>query len=878
MPVLSRLKLAELKHLHLHGTLPGELPESLILRRPPPPVRGRPRAELRVPVLTEGDVTDTRLFEDAANPALRFWLPRYALATEDTSAGPRYRARLAGQAGQWRLDFTLGRHAAPELGTLPADVGMLDHTTEARLRWERSGVLRELPFTERLEHPDGTLGVALTVATLPEHDELYTALTSQDAGATLIVTRTVRVGVRVVEEPPPRPVFRVPKRVPFDDAPGPRPRFPVRRLSPDLLDRLIQTLPPTEPGPDILTTDRLTVLPVADLARFARPAGLRVARTPHLLAGGLLTDARADFLAARTLDRTLVRDHRRLLPLNLPLPTPQVTVGTPEFFDQGGELWARYPLRVTNAAEYGDDLFAPSPDLPPCGTNTNSARTWVDIFDPNNSRLYGFCALGRAADLEGLWVAVPVQTRPAGVSVELVDRRAGRSARSATVALPPPELFTEVTRSLTSEETLFFHPGLHAYVFPGQGMPGTGTAPGLTPHTLPFGGASHRYYQDHVRPETFRFLPDVFKLAREDDPPHRPRLTLEALAPNRYRLTFVARPSSDLDRLEDARVRLARHLPAGHPRPVRLEPFHTSHVRFIPDNEGLYAGGSVQTTNFTEVRGAVELEGEAFARVWDELTGALTVGLGGKLRAEVGGLPAEEVGVVLRLDDTLGECLSVSAEADAERGGYRVTLTNTVESPLRVSESLVSPFVTSASDPGAELRPARWDIWSALSDPLRPGEEIRALLKPVDALTPGDSLANWLPVVDTDRVRAVPDVERITAGMLVGTLRTFERVVTVEVPAHVFAHAPDPAHPERRLLAVLVDFERGDTAELLPPATPDVPLVRGEATVAFPLLDLLLGRPASEYHYRVLPVYTDGPGQPGERRSDVTERLVVGLG
>ncbi|WP_216324506.1 hypothetical protein [Deinococcus aestuarii] len=869
MTALTRFKLAQLDTTLSVSALLGQVAD---LTPRPTSTRGRPRAGLPVPVTPGPDVVDTVLFEDPVNPAARFWLPRYALATEETSGGPHYQARLAAQGGGWRLDLTLRRYAAPELGALPADARVLDHTVLAGLRWERGGVLRERPFTERGENPDGTLGLALTVGTLPERDELYTALTTPEGKATLIVTRGVRVAVRVPDEPAPVVRPRKWKGGAFDEDPGPR--FPSRRWRGGLFAE--------EPGPrlpprrwrggaldeDSATRDHLPVPVVARLAGRGVGPGLARARAVT----GLTPLQPLHVRPRPDLSDLLVRPDR-IPPLivNSVLATPQLTVGEPEVFDQGGEPWARYPLRVTNAAEYGDDLFAPAPDLPPCGANANSARTWVDIFDAGNTRLYGFCALGRARDLEGLWVAVRAGGRPAGVSVELVDRRAGLSARSATVALPPLDLFEVVERALTGEEALLFHPGLHAYVFPGLGTP-TGGGGSLIPRTVPFGGASHRYYQDEVRHEVFYALPDSFKLAREADPPRRPRLTLECLAPDRYRLTFAARPTFDLDRLEGARVGLARHLPAGHPGPVRLEPFHTSQVSFVPVDAGLYTKGGVQTTNLGELRGTVELEGAAFARVWDELTGALPVSLGGKLRAEVGGLPAEEVPVALRLDDTVGECVVVTAEPDPDSGGYRVRLINALESPLRLGQP--TPFVASLKAPEEGLRPARWEKFVALADLLAPGDEARGLLKPVADVP----LADYVPVVDTDRVRAVPDLERITQGMLVGVVRTFGRTVTAEVPADVFAAPPDPAHPGRRLLAVHVHFEGGDTAELLRPADPGVLLVRGEATVMYPLLDLLLGRPPGEYRYRVLPVYTDGPGQPGEWKAASTDLLSVGLG
>ena len=64
----------------------------------------------------------------------------------------------------------------------------------------------------------------------------------------------------------------------------------------------------------------------------------------------------------------------------------------------------RIYIPVLNYSAYANEMFRQAPELPPCGANTNSSRTWVDIYDAaNNSRIYGFCALGANTDLKGLW-------------------------------------------------------------------------------------------------------------------------------------------------------------------------------------------------------------------------------------------------------------------------------------------------------------------------------------------------------------------------------------------------------------------------------------------------------------------------------------------
>jgi hypothetical protein len=93
---------------------------------------------------------------------------------------------------------------------------------------------------------------------------------------------------------------------------------------------------------------------------------------------------------------------------------------------------------VQNASAFPAELFEPAPDLPPCGSNTNAARTWVDIVNAQgDSRLYGFCALSSPDGLKSLWFAVEQGApTPANVYVVLKDRREGINYQSNSVPLP----------------------------------------------------------------------------------------------------------------------------------------------------------------------------------------------------------------------------------------------------------------------------------------------------------------------------------------------------------------------------------------------------------------------------------------------------------
>ena len=121
---------------------------------------------------------------------------------------------------------------------------------------------------------------------------------------------------------------------------------------------------------------------------------------------------------------------------NLPNPVLALT-GTEDYTTSSGEF-TRYMLSVTNWNAYPAELFEAAPDLPPWGLNTESSRTWVDIYDTSGNRLYGFCALSSPSELQNLWFAVEKgETPPDGVYVVLRDRRCNEDYASNQVTLEP---------------------------------------------------------------------------------------------------------------------------------------------------------------------------------------------------------------------------------------------------------------------------------------------------------------------------------------------------------------------------------------------------------------------------------------------------------
>jgi len=102
-----------------------------------------------------------------------------------------------------------------------------------------------------------------------------------------------------------------------------------------------------------------------------------------------------------------------------------------EPYEASGKQFIRYRFDVLNKDAYPADLFAAAPALPPCGANTKSSRTWVDIFDSRGKRLYGFCALGSPANLSGIWFALESDVvPPSWVYIEMNDRQTNTRYKS----------------------------------------------------------------------------------------------------------------------------------------------------------------------------------------------------------------------------------------------------------------------------------------------------------------------------------------------------------------------------------------------------------------------------------------------------------------
>lgn len=152
--------------------------------------KGVTRDKIKGPVAPAPNPTDEMLFEDAANPAQKFALPRYRLAEQTVGAKQQFRVKLAAESQGGTLTVYLEKFLAPAA----AAGAELPHTFTvkliARVPVGTSHVQQELVFQETVA--EGTLFKAvLRMSTLAQVTQVFQVLTDPSFAARLVVSRAI---------------------------------------------------------------------------------------------------------------------------------------------------------------------------------------------------------------------------------------------------------------------------------------------------------------------------------------------------------------------------------------------------------------------------------------------------------------------------------------------------------------------------------------------------------------------------------------------------------------------------------------------------------------------------------------------------------------
>jgi len=416
---------------------------------------------------------------------------------------------------------------------------------------------------------------------------------------------------------------------------------------------------------------------------------------------------------------------------------------------------------------------------------------------------------------------------------------------------------------------VFFDLNLYGYIFPEIGH---GQRHGLIRHEID----GRRYYQDSTQRHIFRYLPEAFKVARRVLAPHVPDISLQFESPDGLpettQVTFFYRavPFVDQRHLSTAAAKLASQVPQGAPALV-LEPL------LVDDDAIKFSLGlpraDASTGPFQQRQGAkVSLQDgiqdslvlplDKFQPLWDAMAGAsVSALLQGEVAVDLGEAPnklTEPILFVGRLNDTVGKLMDCSEQPDQDPGVLKLTLSNAIESTLRIKGGRVW-LQRDAAPVEANLTGITVPI------ELKPTQQLTVELKPLSPLGGDGELAIQF---DPHDIEVLPDPEAIWNAVLEGRKPEYAKPITVVTFDEVFE--PPAAAAADALKELSVQFERGDTVRLKPTELEKVTHVR------FPLGDVILGKLSeSEYRYRVTVVRLRSGVKQGEWTTSSSDPLFI---
>jgi hypothetical protein len=112
------------------------------------------------------------------------------------------------------------------------------------------------------------------------------------------------------------------------------------------------------------------------------------------------------------------------------VPNPVLVLTGTEPYAANGKEFIRYNYDIFNAESFPAELWTPAPQLPPCGSNTRAARSWIDLYDQSGRRLYGFCGLG-PTNFRHIWFALEKGVLPPSwIYIEINDRQTNTKYKS----------------------------------------------------------------------------------------------------------------------------------------------------------------------------------------------------------------------------------------------------------------------------------------------------------------------------------------------------------------------------------------------------------------------------------------------------------------
>lgn len=463
-------------------------------------------------------------------------------------------------------------------------------------------------------------------------------------------------------------------------------------------------------------------------------------------------------------------------------------------------------------------------------------------------------------------IAVPYNLKRQRIPVKKVKRVVRKSGSG---------LFIKRRRVITQKINplpFVFAKDLHGYIFAGLSNV-TLEKKGYIRRQVQYEGEWHSYYQDEVEPETFYYLPDCFKLGRSPEAPFYPLMSISfesedsSIENTQVHIQYVALPSIDTGRLEQAADALEKFLPEANKaerEEVSFSPLISSDVEYkllLPRAAGAHNALEDRSEALIDLRTGINdhitLSYKQFQTVYDALFGGVSVLLKGDLTIRFGegeGAMTEIVSLAIRMNDLEGELFDYYEVKNPAGTGIQATLTNAIESAVRIEELPVTLFIDGVANAAnyrslSIAREASEDNEPTFPVDMNPGDKLFADIVTTASMKE-DALVD--AVFDLDKVTVKPTAEGVW-NVIVDASVPAEYKRKIRISALPDWFEASAVQSDTQIRVILVEFEKGGTVQL------DPGNLSAEAEIRLPLKDMILHNlDEGAYRYKVTLILQKG--------------------
>lgn len=406
----------------------------------------------------------------------------------------------------------------------------------------------------------------------------------------------------------------------------------------------------------------------------------------------------------------------------------------------------------------------------------------------------------------------------------------------------------------------------------------TPTQAGYVQRTVP--GYDNPLFRDVNDECAYFYLPDAFKIARQDTAPFLPLLNVTITGSTfddaQATVFFTAVPVVDAQKLQAAQDLIQKDHTG---ETITMQPLPTpkgvSYGLYLPGTTP-FVTRAVPVALDQPLGDSPQLSLSDFQTAFSSLTDKLSQYFQGKITVPVGD-NVVAIPLVAHADDFPGRYFQQTRSVDGGGQTIRLVLTNAIESAVRVdalpvvaARNGVPVNCTTTCDPPLPVTLAATD-----SDHPTPGAltiTVTPVTGPVD-----DALQI---AYDVSHCQVQPNAEALLRKVLNPNVPVKASMpVTVTVPAVLFGSDPDPA---KKILVITITFQNGNTIQFQAPSGPGAALVASDkpGQVNLTVFDYLLrrGQGGVAFKYKVAITYATGhTTTDAEWRSASSDNFVLDL-